>query len=393
MANALTLPLGLLLWLGVLWDGFATVVLPGTISSSRHPSGYFYRASWRTWAALSRRFSTVDAQAAFLSVYATLSVVLLLTLWVGLMILAFALIYHGLGIPFEDQGQPVNFLTLLYVSGTTFLTLGLGDVTTTGTIGRVFMLFETGSGFVFLGLIITYMPLLDQAYNAREVDNLLIQSRAGTPPSAVRYLHRYSGPDYTDILRANLHEAERWIATTLQSHLSHPVLVFYRAQHYGHSWLISLTVILDSCALLIAQGRGPIATQARLTFRIGLELLNDLSHALAIDAQKPAASMVAVPRLSEVDLELLQTAIEAARIGPRLAEDQASRLLRLTRLYDARLQAFSAWLAIPLPAWIPETNALTRWGGDTIPDFEPLPSPPITHRHPAPSPIDGRPGD
>ena len=72
------------------------------------------------------------------------------------------------------------------------------------------------------------MPVLDQAYGVREVGNLLIHSRVGHPPSAIKLLHRYSGTDRSEILRGDLREAEHWMAEILQSHLSHAVLSFYR---------------------------------------------------------------------------------------------------------------------------------------------------------------------
>ena len=49
----------------------------------------------------------------------------------------------------------------------TFLTLRLGDVTSPDTITRLFILLEAGSGYIFLALIITYMPVLEQAYGGR----------------------------------------------------------------------------------------------------------------------------------------------------------------------------------------------------------------------------------
>jgi hypothetical protein len=62
------------------------------------------------------------------------------------------------------------------------------------------------------------------------------------------------------------------MAEILQSHLSHPVLSFYRALHWGQSWLVSLTTVLDVCALLIAGGEGLLEAQARITYRMGLRL-------------------------------------------------------------------------------------------------------------------------
>jgi hypothetical protein len=346
------LGLGILLWVGVLWDGFATVVLPRTVAPMRRLSGRFTRWSWRRWAAVGRRIRQPGLRLSFLAIYGPLSVMLLLALGAGLLIAAFALIYHGLGRRFQAAGGSVDFGTLLYMSGSTFLTLGLGDVTSPDPIVRLFMILEAGTGYTFLALVITYMPLLDQAYGSREVGNLLIHSRAGRPPGAVQLLRQYPGADRSEILRSNLREAERWMAEILQSHLSHPVLSFYRAQHLGQSWLVSLTTVLDSCALLIAGGGGLPAVQARPTYLMGIRLLEDLTHALGI-AVDPRCR----PRLSEDDLPALIAASEGAGLGLTLGPGENSELLRLVRRYDVYLLALSEWLVIPLPSWIPPKAA------------------------------------
>ena len=164
MNNSLSLALGLLIWVSVMWDGFATMVLPRTVVPMKRLSGRFYNLSWQFWSIIARRIRTDERRLAFLAIFGPLSVMLLLVIWAGLAVFAFALIYHGSGSRFLEKGSPVGFGTLLYMSGSTFLTLGLGDVTSADSLGRMFMVFEAATGFVFLGLIITYMPLLDQAY-------------------------------------------------------------------------------------------------------------------------------------------------------------------------------------------------------------------------------------
>jgi hypothetical protein len=358
------LAFGLSIWAGVLWDGFATIVLPRTVAPMRRLSGRFTRWSWRLWAALARRIRQPRLRLTFLAVYGPLSVMLLLGLWAGLMILAFALIYLGLGPRFQAAAGPVDFGTLLYMSGSTFLTLGLGDVTSADPIGRLFILLEAASGYTFLALIITYMPLLDQAFGAREVGNLLIHSRAGNPPGAIRLLRRYVRTDVSEVLRGNLREAERWMAQTLQSHLSHSVLSFYRAQRLGQSWLVSVATILDSCALLIAGGVGLPAEQARLTYLIGVRLLEDLTEAVGITVDPRCRG-----RLTEDDLPALVAASEAAGLNLGLGSVATRELLRLVRRYDIYLVALAEWLVITLPSWIPtkdagrETEAIEEPGG------------------------------
>ena len=347
------LALGLLIWGGVLWDGFATVILPRTVAPTRRLSGRFTRWSWWLWAAIGRGIRPPGLRLNFLAVYGPLSVILLLVLGGGLMIVAFALIYQGLGPRFQATAGPVDFGTLLYMSGSTFLTLGLGDVTSPDPVGRFFVILEVGTGYTFLALIITYMPLLDQAYGAREVGNLLIHSRAGRPPSAIRLLSHYTGAEPGEVLRGNLREAERWMAETLQTHLAHPVLSFYRAQHLGQSWLVSLATILDSCSLLIIGGEGLAAAQARLTYLMGVRLLVDLIEALGISAD-PRCPL----RLTEIDLPALVATSKAAGLRQDLEPGATRELLRLVRRYDVPLVTLADWLVIALPSWVPPEEAL-----------------------------------
>jgi len=154
------------------------------------------------------------------------------------------------------------------------------------------------------------------------------------------------------------------MAETLQSHLSHPVLSFYRAQHWGQSWLISVTTVLDSCALLIVGGAGLPAEQARLTYRMGLNLLEDLTEALGLTVDSRCRI-----RLAEADLPALIAATEAAGLTLTLGQGATAELLRLVRRYDVYLVALSTWLVVPLPSWTPspderdETEAAKQQGG------------------------------
>jgi hypothetical protein len=249
------------------------------------------------------------------------------------------------------------------MSGSTFLTLGLGDITSPDPLGRMFMVFEAATGFVFLGLIITYMPLLDQAYAAREVYSLLLQSRAGTPPNAIRLLRRYASPDHSELLRGSLREGERWLADILQSHLSHPVLCFYRAQHIGRNWLVSLTTLLDACALVIVGGDGLSREQARLTYRMGLLFLADLTRALAL----PIPAQVDV-RLSRADLPALRSALSTAGIKLRFGAEEASQLVRVNRRYDIYLHTLSRRLMITLPSWVPPAETALLADTEAVPE-------------------------
>jgi hypothetical protein len=346
MLKWLEFALGLVIWVRVLWDGFATIILPRTVAPMSRLSGQLYRRTWFLWSAVGRSIRQPRLRLSFLAVYGPLSVMALLVLWGGLLILAFAMIYHSLGERFHVDRGSIGFAALLYMSASTFLTLGLGDITSTDPLARFFVILQSGTGYLFLALIISYMPALEQAYGSREVGNMLIHARAGRPPSAVKFLRRYSGDVRSEILRGNLREAERWMATSLQSHLSHPVLILYRAQHWGETWLTSVATILDACALLIAGGEGVLMEQAKITYRMGLRLLKDLTEALNLEADLQRHLRLTDDDLTEV-LATVNQSVLPLKLGPR----GAMKLLRLVRRYDKHLTTLSAHLVLPLPSW------------------------------------------
>src|SRR5262249_14327391 len=150
--------------------------------------------------------------------------------------------------------------------GTTFFTLGYGDLVPTRPIGRGLSVVEAGLGFVFLAVVVSYLPVLYQAFSRREIAISLLDDRAGSPPSAGDMLRRFAAGHGLAGLGPLLGEWERWSAELLESHLSFPVLRYYRSQHDNQSWVGALTTILDTSALLIAGVDGPDGLPARLTF-------------------------------------------------------------------------------------------------------------------------------
>src|SRR5690348_18277769 len=105
------------------------------------------------------------------------------------------------------------------MSGTTFVTLGFGDVTPLTEVGRLLAVLEAGTGFLFLALIIGYIPVIYQAFSRREAGISLLDARAGSPPSATELLRRQYRDQRIDELVRYLLEWEKWSADLLESHL------------------------------------------------------------------------------------------------------------------------------------------------------------------------------
>jgi hypothetical protein len=77
--------------------------------------------------------------------------------------------------------------------------------------------------------MIGYLPVLSQSFASRELRILLLDARAGSPPSAAELLLRRGGDP--EKLEERLGDWEEWALDLLQTHLSYPMLAYYRSQH------------------------------------------------------------------------------------------------------------------------------------------------------------------
>ena len=347
--------LGLLLIAVIMWDAFEVIVLPRRVTRRLRLTRLFYRATWNSWSGIVRWLAFSKRREASLSFYGPLSLILLLTVWAGGMILGFALLQAAVGSALNVSDGSVTFGTDLYMSGTTFFTLGLGDVTPRTPSARAITVIEAGTGFGFLAMVIGYLPVIYSAFSRREVGTVLLDARAGSPPCAAELLRRSSrglheGLD--DLLR----EWERWAAELLESHISYPVLCYYRSQHSNQSWLAALTTILDTSALAMAGIDGISPRQAQLTFAMARHAIADLAQIFNTPTRTSGAD-----RLSLSELGRLRELLGAA--GVRLRDGVAAerRLAELRRMYEPYANALAEYLLLTLPAWLPAGGGFDSW--------------------------------
>src|SRR5258708_39483739 len=153
-----------------------------------------------------------------------MSLLLLIAVWAVGLVLSFALMQYGAGSALILTGAPPRFSTDLYFSGTTFFTLGLGDIVPRSSLARALVVTEAGFGFGFLAAIIGYLPFIYGSFSNREVNISLLDSRAGTPPTAGELLRRHSYVLRQDTLRVLLKDSEHWRSALIVTHLPHPSL-------------------------------------------------------------------------------------------------------------------------------------------------------------------------
>jgi hypothetical protein len=348
--------LGVALILIVLGDAFETVVLPRRVTRAVSLARLFYRSTWFSWSRMVRSIFSDKHQETYLSWYGPLSLLLLLILWATALIFGFGLLHWSSGSMIKTPGGTSNLSDYLYLSGTTFFTLGLGDVSPVKPLGRWIVAFESGMGFGFLALVISYLPVLNQSFSRREVNISLLDARAGSPPTAGEMLRRHSHDQGLEELRQLLHEWEGWSADLLESHLSYPVLAYFRSQHDNQSWIGALTVILDASAFVIASLEGPCERQAQLTFAITRHTIVDLAQIFNCPPRHPEKD-----RLPPAELDSLRTILAEAGLKLREGSEAGQKLSQLRRMYEPYVYSLSRHLLIDVSPWIPESDRIDNW--------------------------------
>jgi hypothetical protein len=348
--------LGATLVLWVLWEGFETIVLPRRVTRRLRLTRLFYRGTWLPWKKMVSSFVPAGLQETWLSVFGPLSLLLLMSIWVGGLVTGFALLHWSIGSALLTRDGSAGFFTDLYLSGTTFFTLGLGDIVPRSALACLLVAIESGMGFAFLALVIGYLPALNQSFARREVSISLLDARAGSPPTASEMLHRHSQERGMEALRELLHEWERWSAELLEGHLSYPVLAYFRSQHDNESWLAALTAILDTCALIMAGLEGACERQAELTFAMARHAVVDLSLVFRRKPREPKPERLPPEKLAELRVLL-------AGSGLKLAEGEAvgRKLTELRQLYEPYVHALATYFRVSIPPWLAAEKWLDNW--------------------------------
>ena len=347
---------GVAIFVIVIWDAFEAIILPRRVTRKFRLTRLFYRSTWITWRFMTGLVPSRKTREALLGFYGPLSLLVLVGVWAVGLVLGFGLMQYGAGSAVVMTGAQPGFLTDIYLSGTTFFTLGLGDVIPRSALSRALVVTEAGFGFGFLAAMIGYLPFIYGSFSKREVNISLLDSRAGTPPTAGELLRRHSYEYGQDALAELLKDWELWSAELMESHLSYPVLAYFRSQHDNQSWISSLTAILDTCALVIVGIEGACEKQAELTFAIARHAVVDLSQVFGT-APKPLPH----DRLSAQDLRHIRDIL--AQHGMKLhdGEEADRKLTGLRKMYEPYIYALADYLNQTLPPWIPPKRGKDNW--------------------------------
>jgi hypothetical protein len=342
---------GLALVALVLLDAFETIVLPRRMTRRWRITVAVVRVSWWLYRGAARSIESPRRRERVLSYYGPASLLLTITCWVAAMILGYtAALWAFAG---DLGGHPHSFATAAYVAASMFFTLGFSDVIAHGTAGRALVVAAGGTGFASLALLVSYLPVLYQAFSRRETYISQLDARAGSPPSAGELLARNGRDDGLEELGPFLLAWEGWSADLLESLLSFPSLGYYRSHHDNQSWLAALTALLDTCSLVLVSGERRPHRQAKLTYAMCRHAAVDLARVYR------AIPVYDGDRLDAEAFERLRSRLEEG--GWHLPEEALDGLAKLRRGYEPYVIGLSRELLIPLPDWTATDGTQDSW--------------------------------
>jgi hypothetical protein len=349
---------GALLVLLVLWESFETIVSPRRVSRRVRLTRAFYRATWIPYRALGTRLPPGRRREGFLSVFGPISLLMLLILWAALLVAGFTLLHWGAGSGLRTAAGRRGLFWDLYGSGATLFTLTPGDVSPVTLPARVLIVIEAGTGLALLAMVIGYLPVLSQAFSRREVNVSLLDARAGSPPSAGELLVRHADGRQREALGRLLEQWEQWCAEMMETHVSFPVLAYYRSQHANQSWVAAHTAILDACALILAALEDEPERAARLTFAMARHAAVDICLVFRLTPKAPDPD-----RLPPAEMASLRQVLREAGLILREGPEVEAKLRRLRAMYEPYMGALGAFLTMPLPDWRSHDGARDNWRG------------------------------
>ena len=349
IAHGAAVAAGLAVVLGTFASAIRTVVLP---------RGNAPRITRRVFRSMRRLFAlrigprpTYERLDRVLAPFAPLSLITLVFVWLALIMVGYAGIYWGMG------GR--TFVDAVILSGSSLLTLGFVHPQHIGSV--LIVLSEAAVGLVIIALLITYLPSIYGAFSRREQTVAYMETRAGSPPSAVELILRYWRIEWLERIDELWAPWETWFIDLQETHSTFPSLAFFRSPEPGQSWVTTAGVMLDTASLVVSAVDRPRDPAAELFIRSGYLSLR------RIGAQFPAVvPFPADPRpndpisIARDEFDDAINRMEAAGVPLVDDMDDAWAAFRGWRVnYDAVLIGLARLVNAPYAPWISDRSIVT----------------------------------
>ena len=347
MIDAMESILGAALVLWILNDVFQSVVVPRPTPGIR-PTTILTRATWPRWRAIGLSRSG-DGRERFLGQYASLLLVTMLVVWIMGLMVGYGLVLAGLHS--ELRPEPGDILSAIYFAATSLLTIGFGDIVAMEPPARIIAIVSGATGLGVVALAISFLFSLFASFQRREALVVTLDQRAGAPPSGVQLLETMAAKRMREGLGPMFAEWERWSAEVLDSHVSYPILAYFRSTHDNESWVSAIGAVLDAATLVVTTLDDGAYGPARMLLGAGNHLVEDLTQFFRLPYEHDCG--VERGEFEEARMRL------AAR-GYELRDPEESwRAFSETRAaYAGGLNELAKYWAVPPALWVGDRSYL-----------------------------------
>lgn len=303
-----------------------------------------------------RLAKTYERRDAIMALYAPFGLICLPIAWLLGVLLGYMAMFWALTM------QPLY--AIFKVSGSSLFTLGFSTID--DFFPTVLMLTEAAYGLFLVALLIAYLPTMYAAFSKREEAVTMLEVRAGSPPSAIEMLIRFSRLNRLPLLSALWVQWELWFVELEETHTSLAALSFFRSPKPDRSWITAAGAVLDAAALTVSSVDIPHDSQADLTIRAGYLALRAIIDffGFAYNANPKPDDPISVTReeFDEAYEKLL-----LAGVPMKEDRDQAWRDFAGWRVnYDLELLMLCEFVMAPIAPWSSDRGnghiRLTRTG-------------------------------
>ncbi len=338
--------IGLFLVIGTLVSAVKTFVLPRAVNVWL--TRVVFRVVGFIFRLRAKKAQTYEQRDEIMALFAPLALLIMPAVLLTLILVGYMFLFWAL--------DPQPWAVELRLSGSSLLTLGNAAGDTLGY--KVLEFSEAMIGLILVALLIAYLPTIYTAFSRRETAVTLLETRAGSPPSAQEFLVRSYRTGELETLGDVWIAWQTWFAEIRESHTSLAPLSFFRSPQGEMSWITAAGTVLDAASLYLSSVDLPPDPRAAFCIRSGYLALQGIAafFTLEFDPDPAPTDPISISR-EEFD----QTIAELAQAGvPIVADqDQAWRDFAGWRVnYDTVLLKLAAVTMAPYAQWASDRSPI-----------------------------------
>lgn len=276
-----------------------------------------------------------------LSYFAPVTLLTLPVVWLACLLAGYTGLYWGMGAHSVSQALSDSRLSLFALASNLH---GLPG-------GTVFAFSETALSVLLAAVLVAYLPTIYSAFSQRETAVTGLETRAGSPATALAMLIRYHAIEGLDQIGEIWTTWQLWFETVEETHIALQPLVLYRSPQPGRSWITAAGCVLDTASIVASTLERRRDPGAELCVRAGYICLQRIAAVFGIPFNDDPAPTDPIS-VTRAEYDRLCDDLLEAGVPIKSDRDQCWRDFAGWRVnYDIALVALSVFVSAPQAPW------------------------------------------